>query len=191
MRHTILALAGAALLIVGGASPRASDASELFTSTLRGNVANQVIAGFASSTATWDIERGRVSIVPVGGDAALVLVRTKGLIIPALGFNPSPDLLARIVCHDAAGTPSEAARTRTVPFPPSGDAHLQDVVVASRRVLRADRAPHRLHRSAGGEPGEVLRGDGLLIGRVADSRRSWRSHRRSPPIPFLQDSDLD
>jgi hypothetical protein len=126
MRHVALALAGAALL--GIASPRASQASELFTSSLRGNVANQVIAGFASSVVTWDLKRGRASIFPFGSDHAVVVVRTKGLIIPAFGFNPSPDLLARVVCHDAAGTPAEAARTRTVPFPRSGDATLIDVV---------------------------------------------------------------
>ncbi len=126
MRNVALALAGAALL--GIASPRASEASDLFTSSLRGNVANQVIAGFASSLATWDLERGRASIFPFGSDHAVVVVRTKRLIIPALGFNPSPDLLARIVCHDAAGIPSEAARTSAVPFPPSGNATLIEVV---------------------------------------------------------------
>ncbi len=127
MRQIVLALAGAALF-VGIASPRASQASELFTSSLRGNIANQVIAGFSSSVVTWDIERGRASIFPFGSDHAVVVVRTRGLIIPALGFNPSPDLLARVVCHDATGTPSEAARTRAVPFPRSGDASLLDVV---------------------------------------------------------------
>ncbi len=127
MQRIVLALAGAALL-VGIASPRASEASELFAASLRGNIANQVIAGFPSSTVTWDVERGRASIFPFGSDLAAVVVRTKGLIIPALGFNPSPDLLARIVCHDATGTPSEAARTRVVPFPPSGNATLVDVV---------------------------------------------------------------
>ncbi len=127
MRRSVLALAGAVIL-VGIASPRASVASERFTSTLRGNIANQVIAGFPSSVVTWDIQRGRASIFPFGSDLAVVVVRTSGLIIPALGFNPSPDLLARVVCHDAAGRPSEAARTRIVPFPQSGDATLVDVV---------------------------------------------------------------
>ena len=123
MRHSILTLA----VLVGMLSPSA-EASDLFTSPLRGNIANQVIAGFPSSVVTWDIARGSVSIVPLGGDLFAVKVRTKALIIPALGFNPSPDLLARIVCHDEAGTPSEAARTRAVPFPQSGDAKLIDVV---------------------------------------------------------------
>src|SRR5262245_16529281 len=126
MRRSLLSLAWAALL--GIASPRASEASELFTSSLRGNIANQLIAGFPSSVATWDIQRGSASIFPFGSDLGVVVVRTTGLIIPALGFNPSPDLLARVVCHDAAGTPSEAARTRSVPFPQSGNATLVDVV---------------------------------------------------------------
>ena len=110
------------------AVPGAAQASSLFTSGLRGNIANQSIAGFPSSRATWDLERGRVSLFPFGNAHAVILVRAEGLIIPAIGFNPSPDLLARIVCHDAAGTPSEAARTKTVPFPRDGDAELVDVV---------------------------------------------------------------
>jgi len=80
------------------------------------------------SRVTWDIERGRVSLVRFGEGQAVVVIRTQGLIIPALGRNPSPDLLARLVCHDAAGAPSEAARTRAVPFPEDGDATLIDVV---------------------------------------------------------------
>lgn len=56
------------------------------------------------------------------------MVATKGLIIPAIGFSPSPDLLARVACHDAAGTPSEGVRTKAVPFPRSGDATLIYVV---------------------------------------------------------------
>ncbi len=126
MRRLVLALAVGGFLPVAAARP--ASANEFLTSALRGNVANQVIAGFPSSTATWDLERGRASIFPFGNDHVVVVVRTRGLIIPALGFNPSPDLLARIVCHDAAGTPAEAARTRTVPFPTSGDATLVDVV---------------------------------------------------------------
>jgi hypothetical protein len=123
---TLWAGAGAALL--AAATPRAAQASELYASSLRGNIADQVIAGFASSTATWDLARGRVTIIPFGSDHAVVVVRTTGLVIPALGFNPSPDLLARIVCHDEAGTPAEAARTRSVPFPQSGNATLVEVV---------------------------------------------------------------
>jgi hypothetical protein len=116
----------AAVLLVAVARP--ADASERFRSNLKGNVANQVIAGFPSSVVTWDAARGHVSISRIGDGLALVVVVTKRLIIPALGFNPSPDLLARIVCHDATGVPAEAARSRAVPFPQSGDAVLVDIV---------------------------------------------------------------
>jgi hypothetical protein len=97
-------------------------AGEIFNADLRGNRANQVIAGFRASTVDWDIERGRVSIISFGSGRTLLTVRTKGLIIPAFGFNPSPDILARVVCHNAGGTPFEAARTNPVPFAPNGDA---------------------------------------------------------------------
>jgi hypothetical protein len=127
MTKSALAFAIATLLLVS-ADPRDAAADPSYVADLRGNVANQVIAGFPSSVATWSIERGRVSIQRLPSGAALIIVRTKGLIIPALGFNPSPDLLARVVCHDTAGVPSEAARTRAVPFPEDGDARLADTV---------------------------------------------------------------
>lgn len=122
-----LVLALVATVFAGAVRPPAA-AAESFASALRGNVANQVIAGFPSSVVTWAIERGRVVINRRASGEAIVVVRTEGLIIPALGFNPSPDLLARIVCHDSAGTPSEGARTRAIPFPESGDARLVDTV---------------------------------------------------------------
>jgi hypothetical protein len=125
MRRVLLALWAGALFALP-ARPAAS--SELFTSTLRGNIANQQIVGFAASTATWDVRRSFVSILPFGKDRALVVVGVKGLIIPALGFNPSPDVLARIVCHDQVGTVSEAARTRTAPLSRQGNGTLIDVV---------------------------------------------------------------
>lgn len=125
MRTLRLALLSGLLCLV---VPGTALAAPLFTSGLLGNIANQSIAGFPSSRATWDIDRGRVSLLPFGDAHALVVVRTEGLIIPAIGFNPSADLLARIVCHDAAGTPSEAARTKTIPFRQDGDALLVDVV---------------------------------------------------------------
>ncbi len=114
------------------ASPDVAAADPLFSAKLRGNVADQSIAGFASSRVTWDIERGRVSLLPFGAEHAVLVVRTRGLIIPAFGRNPSPDLLARLVCHDDTGTPFEAARTRAVPFPESGDATLLEVVARPR-----------------------------------------------------------
>ena len=119
------------LVLACGLSAAAAPAAAggpIFSAPLRGNVADQTIAGFASSRATWDIERGRVSLFRFGEGKAAIVVHTKGLVIPALGFNPSPDLLARLVCHDAGGAPSEAARTAAVPFAADGDAKLIDVV---------------------------------------------------------------
>jgi len=124
MQPMLTGLASAMLLAL--ANPAAA-VTEHFSATIRGNIANQQIAGFRASTATWDLKRGFVAIVPAGR-RDLVVVAVKGLIIPALGFNPSPDLLARIVCHDEAGTPAEVARTRTVPMSRAGDATLIDKV---------------------------------------------------------------
>jgi hypothetical protein len=116
-------LAGATLLWAGAFCPSAA-AAELFSASLRGNRANQVIAGFPSSTVDWNLERGQVSLHSFPSSSALLVLRVRGLIIPAIGFNPSPDILARVVCHDATGTPFEAARTAPAPFEPDGDAVL-------------------------------------------------------------------
>jgi hypothetical protein len=124
---SVLALVSIAVLL-GMATPPVLEATESYSSTLQGNVANQVIAGFASSVVTWTIDRGDVRIFRLRSGVALVTIRTEGLIIPTLGFNPSPDLLGRIVCHDSAGTASEGARTRAVPFSPKGNARLFDTV---------------------------------------------------------------
>ena len=123
MRHVVSTLVGAMVLWVGMSCPSVA-AAEIFTAGLRGNRANQVIAGFPASTVDWDIERGQVSLLSSGSGRTLLVLRAKGLIIPAIGFNPSPDILARVVCHDAAGTPFEAARTAPAPFEPDGDAVL-------------------------------------------------------------------
>ncbi len=127
MRRVLLVFWTAGMLAAFAARPAAAS-DELFTSTLRGNIANQQIVGFPASTATWDLRRGFVSILPFGKERALVVVGVKGLIIPALGFNPSPDVLARIVCHDQVGTPAEAARTRTAPLSREGNGTVIDVV---------------------------------------------------------------
>jgi hypothetical protein len=123
--HLLPPLVLASCLLAAG-TPAAA-AGPLFSAPLRGNVANQSIAGFPSSRVTWDVERGSVSLFRFGEGRAVLVAHTRGL-IPAFGFNPSPDLLARLVCHDAAGSPSEAARTRTVPFAEDGDATLIDVI---------------------------------------------------------------
>jgi hypothetical protein len=100
----------------------------VFAARLLGNVANQSIAGFPSSSATWTLERGSVSLRPAREGRLTIVVQVRRLIIPALGRNPSPDLLARLVCHDDAGTPFEAARTRAVEFLGSGNGRLVDTV---------------------------------------------------------------
>lgn len=130
---TRLALASLlALLFLGLAGSPARANETLFSADLRGNVADQVIAGFPASRATWDIRRGRVTLVGFGGDRVVVIARAKGLVIPALGFNPSPDFLARVVCHDEAGAPFEGARTRAFPLSPAGNGALFDVVELTR-----------------------------------------------------------
>jgi hypothetical protein len=118
----------AALLLAGLAGAPAHANETLYTADLLGNVANQVIAGFPSSTATWTIKKGRVTLAGFGKSHAILILKAKGLIIPALGFNPSPDVLARVVCHDAQGKPFEGARTKTAPLDREGDGTLVDVV---------------------------------------------------------------
>jgi hypothetical protein len=127
MRRILFALIGTFFLL-GLASPPALANEALFSANLRGNIADQVIAGFPASGATWDIRRGRVTLVGFGERRAILVAQAKGLIIPAIGFNPSPDFLARMVCHDEVGRPSEAARTKTAPLSQAGNGTLIDVV---------------------------------------------------------------
>jgi hypothetical protein len=127
MRRILLASC-AAFFLLGLASPPARASEALFSANLRGNIADQVIAGFPASRATWDIKRGRVTLLGFGAHRAILVAQAKGLIIPALGFNPSPDFLARVVCHDEAGQPAEAARTKAAPLSQAGDGLLIDVV---------------------------------------------------------------
>src|SRR5687767_7539495 len=101
MRPWLIVLATTGMLL--GLASRAAASAERFTATIRGNVANQQIVGFRASTATWDLQRGFASIVSRGRRGDVLVIAVKGLIIPAIGFNPSPDLLARVVCHDAVG----------------------------------------------------------------------------------------
>jgi len=127
MRRFIFALTGA-LLLLGLASPPAFANEAVFSANLRGNIADQLIAGFPASSATWDIRRGRVALVGFGERRAILVAQAKGLIIPAIGFNPSPDFLARVVCHDEAGRPSEPAQTKAAPLSRAGNGTLVDVV---------------------------------------------------------------
>jgi len=126
----LAALTLAAALAAGVSGAAAADA--LFSARLLGNIGDQSIAGFPASRVTWTLEAGRVSLLPRGSEQAVLVVRVRRLIIPFLGSNPSPDLLARVVCHDEAGTPFEAARTEPVEFPPSGDATLREIIPRPR-----------------------------------------------------------
>jgi hypothetical protein len=143
------------------ASAGAAAADTLFSARLLGNIANQSIAGFTASTATWTIERGRVTLLSHGTDQAALIVRVRGLIIPVIDGNPSPDLLARLICHDEVGTPFEAARTRPVEFPASGDATFRQLIprpgecFAPIVLLTGSRDP------AGNEPGNWFAVSGL------------------------------
>ena len=161
MRRILFALTGA-LLLFGLTSPPAFANEAVFSANLRGNIADQVIAGFPASRATWDIRRGRVTLVGFGERRAILVAQAKGLIIPAIGFNPSPDFLARVVCHDAAGQPSEAARTKAAPLSQSGKRDADRRGRAAGGLLRADRAHHRLDRSRRQSPRQLVRGLGLL-----------------------------
>jgi hypothetical protein len=127
MRRTLFGSIGALFLFALTSAPAFANEA-LFSANLRGNIADQVIAGFPASRATWDIRRGRVTLVGFGERRAVLVAHAKGLIIPALGFNPSPDFLARVVCHDEAGRPAEAARTKTAPLSQAGNGTLIDVV---------------------------------------------------------------
>jgi hypothetical protein len=127
MRRFLFVLTSALLLFGFTSSPAHADEA-VFSSNLRGNIADQVIAGFPSSRATWDIRRGRITLVGFGEHRVILVAQAKGLIIPSIGFNPSPDFLARVVCHDEAGRSSEAARTRTAPLSQGGNGTLIDVV---------------------------------------------------------------
>ena len=120
-------LAGALLLM--GVSVQSAAADKLvFSSRVLGNIANQVIAGEPSSAATWDIKKGTVKIFALGGERFLLTLAVKGLIIPALGFNPSPDVLARVVCHDENGDPSVVDQTKPADLSMRGNGRLADAI---------------------------------------------------------------
>jgi hypothetical protein len=132
----------AALLIAGAPSPGAAESfAPLFSARILGNSLDpatggpQVIAGFTSSTSAWSIRRGRVTLVPFGARRALLVASVRRLVLDPAGFNPSPTIEARLVCHDDAGAAFLAARTDAAPFTlgepggeRGGDATLVDVI---------------------------------------------------------------
>ena len=78
----------------------------------------QLIAGQPSSGSAWTIRNGTVRVTHVFGDHFIVTARVKGLVLEAAGFNPSPDFLVRLFCHDSRGAPFLAATTRAAPLSP-------------------------------------------------------------------------
>ena len=138
-----------------------------FSSKILPNQAGQVVAGFPASGVDWAIRSGRVGLFALGGDRFFLTLRVRGLIIPVMegpacipfgtetcfGFNPSADLLARIVCHDESGAPFVADTTRaSTRFTPAGDGLLFDRVVIPEVCF----APIVLiGGSRGPSPGEV------------------------------------
>ena len=127
MTRILRSLLAAAVLT--GVWADAAQAGRAFSSKVLANRAGQVVAGFPASGVDWSIRDGRVNLFPLGGDRFLLTLRVRGLIIPAFGFNPAADLLARVVCHDESGGPFVADTTRAIAnFTPEGDGLLFDRV---------------------------------------------------------------
>lgn len=140
-RHASFALFVAALLVgVPSWSATAADGS-IFTARILGNSLDpasggpQVIAGFSSSLSAWSIGAGQVTLFPFGKGHAVLVASVKRLVLDPAGFNPSPTFEARLICHDDAGAPFLAARTKGAPMTvgvpggaPGGNATLIDVI---------------------------------------------------------------
>ena len=98
----------------------------------------QTIAGQPSSAAAWRIDKGSLRVVRRSSDLFLVRARVRGLVLDFAGFNPSPDFLVRLFCHDERGDSFLAATTRSAPLSlgnpdptamtPGGDGRLRDFV---------------------------------------------------------------
>ena len=128
MTHILRSLLAAAVLTGVWADAAHADI-RVFSSKVLPNRAGQVVAGFPASGVDWAIRNGRVNLFALGGDRFRLTLRVRGLIIPAFGFNPAGDLLARVVCHDDSGEPFVAATTRaTTSFTSEGDGLLVDRV---------------------------------------------------------------
>ncbi len=140
---TLLRSLLAAAVLTGVSLDAAHADIRAFSSKVLPNRAGQIVAGFPASGVDWAIGSGRVNLFALGGDRFLLTLRVRGLIIPPMegpicipfgtepcfGFNPSPDLLAQVVCHDGSGEPFVAATSRaTTNFTPEGDGLLIDRV---------------------------------------------------------------
>jgi hypothetical protein len=95
----------------------------------------QVIAGFTSSLSAWSIGAGQVTLFSFGKGHAILVASVRRLVLDPAGFNPSPTIEARLICHDDAGAPFLAARTKGAPMTvgvpggaPGGNATLIDVI---------------------------------------------------------------
>ena len=130
MRRTLLSVGVAMFLLAFGASS-ASAGHLVFESKVQGNVAGQVIADQVGSGLDWAIRSGKARIFRIKGDKFVLTLSARGLVIPGppfFGTSPSPDFLARVVCHDGAGETSIAAITRAAPLSPSGNGFLIDKI---------------------------------------------------------------
>ena len=108
-----------ALLLLGAPSGNAAaQDGSIFTARILGNSLDpatggpQVIAGFTSSLSAWSIQRGQVALFSFGRGHAVLVATVKRLVLDPAGFNPSPTIEARLVCHDDAGAPFLAARSK-------------------------------------------------------------------------------
>jgi hypothetical protein len=130
----------AGALLCASSESAAADGS-LFTAKILGNSLDpatggpQVIAGFASSLSAWSIQRGQVTLFSFGQRHAILVASVRRLVLDPAGFNPSPNIEARVICHDDAGAAFLAARTDAAPMTlgapggaAGGDAKLVDVI---------------------------------------------------------------
>ena len=130
-----------AALVAGTPLASAAEERSIFTARIVGNSldpatgAPQVIAGFASSLSAWSIRQGQVTLFAFGARRALLVASVKRLVLDPAGFNPSPTIEARLVCHDDAGAAFLAARSESAPMTlgapggaPGGNATLVDVI---------------------------------------------------------------
>ena len=119
MRRLSFILLAATLLLGFGTESKAFHLE--YSSRILGNALDsegnpQEIAGFQSSFSAWTIRSGKVTIFPFGSKHSLLVARVRGLVLDPAGFNPSPTIEARVVCHDRAGDPFLAATTKAAPL---------------------------------------------------------------------------
>jgi hypothetical protein len=140
-RRTSFALFAVLLLSSLPSGHAAAQDGSIFAARILGNSLDpasggpQVIAGFTSSLSAWSVQRGQVTLFSFGRGRAVLIATVKRLVLDPAGFNPSPTIEARLVCHDDAGAPFLAARSKEAPMtlgapggPAGGNATLIDVI---------------------------------------------------------------